>query len=131
LHALVDQEYTGDINIVPSFRLANPLRLLSHLDESELLAIVQLGEKACFSKIEAIRSCTMISRTLEDILYRFESGAMKPDSTKINRPRSSQRRPAPANTQSGSVKKRSTDKRPVQKATKRSKTSRPATVLTH
>ena len=28
LHALMDQEYTGDINIMPSFRLANPLRLL-------------------------------------------------------------------------------------------------------
>ena len=131
LHALVDQEYTGDINIVPSFRLANPLRLLSHLDESELLAIVQHGEQACFSKIEAIRSCTMISRTLEDILYRFESGAMKPDSPKINRPRSSRRRSPPTNPQLGTINKGGTDKRQAQKASKRAKTSRPATVLTH
>ena len=31
IHALVDQEYSGDINIVPSFSWYNPTKLLSHL----------------------------------------------------------------------------------------------------
>jgi TAG lipase/steryl ester hydrolase/phospholipase A2/LPA acyltransferase len=38
VHALMDQEYSGDINIVPSFRWYNPAKILSHLSEKELLA---------------------------------------------------------------------------------------------
>lgn len=99
MHALMDQEYTGDINIIPSFRMANPMRLLSHLDEEELLKIIGFGERACFEKVEAIRRCTMISRTLEEILYRFEYGDLRPDPRKYRRPRSSRRRPPPTAAQ--------------------------------
>lgn len=106
LHALIDQEYSGDINIVPSLRMANPLRLLSHLDESELLEIIQHGERACYEKVEAIRRCTMISRTLEEILYRFEYGDLRPDSKKFRRPRSSRRRPPPTASQMEQLTKR-------------------------
>ncbi len=94
-HALLDQEYTGDINIVPNFRIANPLRLLSHVDEEELLVLIREGERAAYSRVEAIRRCTMISRTLEEILYRFEYGDLRVDPTKFQRPRSSRRRPPP------------------------------------
>ena len=107
LHALVDQEYSGDINIVPSFRIANPLRLLSHLDETELLEIIGYGERACFEKVEAIRRCTMISRTLEEILYRFEYGDLRPDPKKFRRPRSSRRRPPPTASQLAQLRKTS------------------------
>ncbi len=99
MHALLDQEYTGDINIVPSFRMANPARLLSHLDEKELLNLIGFGEQACFEKVEAIRRCTSISRTIEEILYRFEYGDLRPDPKKFRRPRSSRRRPPPTNAQ--------------------------------
>jgi NTE family protein len=105
LHALIDQEYSGDINIVPSFRMANPLRLLSHLDEAELLEIIGHGERACFEKVEAIRRCTMISRSLEEILYRFEYGDLRPDPKKFRRPRSSRRRPPPTASQLAELKK--------------------------
>lgn len=103
LHALVDQEYSGDINIVPSFRMANPMHLLSHLDETELLEIIGHGERACFEKVEAIRRCTMISRTLEAILYRIEYGDLRPDPRKFHRPRSSRRRPPPTTSQVGQL----------------------------
>ncbi len=105
LHTLVDQEYSGDINIVPSFRMANPLRLLSHLDEAELLEIIGHGERACFEKVEAIRRCTMISRSLEENLYRFEYGDLRPDPKKFRRPRSSRRRPPPTASQLAELKK--------------------------
>lgn len=95
VHALLDQEYTGDINIVPNFRIANPLRLLSHLDEEELTVLIREGERSAYSRVEAIRRCTMISRTLEEILYRFEYGDLRPDPTKFRRQRSSRRRPPP------------------------------------
>lgn len=95
VHALLDQEYTGDINIIPSFRMANPLRLLSHLTEDELVRLVHEGERATYAKVESIRTCTRISRTLEEILYRFEYGDLRPDPRKYRRPRSSRRRPPP------------------------------------
>ncbi len=95
VHALLDQEYTGDINILPSLRMANPLRLLSHLTEDELVHLVEEGERATYGKVEAIRRCTQISRTLEEILYRFEYGDLRPDPAKFRRPRSSRRRPPP------------------------------------
>jgi NTE family protein len=92
VHSLMDQEYSGDINIVPSFRWYNPGKVLSHLSEKDLIALVDGGEHSTFSNIEAIRTCTQISRTMEEILQRFEYGDLKPR-TSVNRPRSSRRRP--------------------------------------
>jgi len=56
LHALMDQEYTGDINIMPSFRLANPLRLLSHLNEEELIRLTHHGAHACYEKVRSYQA---------------------------------------------------------------------------
>jgi TAG lipase / steryl ester hydrolase / phospholipase A2 / LPA acyltransferase len=74
IHSLLDQEYSGDINIVPSFRWYNPAKILSHLSEQELVALMQGGAHSCFPNIETIRICTKISRTMEEILHRFEYG---------------------------------------------------------
>jgi NTE family protein len=93
VHALIDQEYTGDINIVPSFRWYNPAKILSHLSENELLALMHGGEHSSYSTIEAIRLCTKISRTMEEILQRFEYGDLRPDESEYHRPRASRRRP--------------------------------------
>ncbi|MBE9538532.1 MAG: DUF3336 domain-containing protein [Proteobacteria bacterium] len=92
VHSLMDQEYSGDINIVPSFRWYNPRKILSHLSEKDLMELVDGGEHSTFPNIEAIRCCTKISRTMEDILHRFEYGDLRPDAS-VHRPRSSRRRP--------------------------------------
>ncbi len=92
VHSLMDQEYSGDINIVPSFRWYNPGKVLSHLSEKDLIELVDGGEHSTFSNIEAIRTCTQISRTMEEILQRFEHGDLKPEAS-VSRPRSSRRRP--------------------------------------
>ncbi|GIR82875.1 MAG: hypothetical protein CM15mP84_06230 [Cellvibrionales bacterium] len=78
VHALLDQEYSGDINIVPKFRFQNPLNLISQPTEAELRQLVKEGERATYSRIEPIRRCTQISRTLEEILHRFEYGDLRP-----------------------------------------------------
>jgi TAG lipase / steryl ester hydrolase / phospholipase A2 / LPA acyltransferase len=95
VHALIDQEYSGDINIIPSFRWYNPAKLLSHLSESDLIELMEGGEHSTFPNVEAIRICTKISRTMEDILLRFETGDLRPDATEYHRPRASRRRPPP------------------------------------
>ncbi|MCX2976100.1 DUF3336 domain-containing protein [Candidatus Marimicrobium litorale] len=95
VHALVDQEYSGDINIVPSFNWYNPAKLLSHLSEKDLLDLMEGGQRSAYPVVEAIRSCTLISRTMEEILHRFEHGDLRPDSAEYHRPRTSRRRPPP------------------------------------
>jgi NTE family protein len=93
VHALIDQEYSGDINIVPSFRWYNPAKILSHLSHDELLELMRGGERSCYPTVEAIRICTRISRTMEELLQRFEFGDLRPDDADYHRPRSSRRRP--------------------------------------
>ena len=95
IHALVDQEYSGDINIVPSFSWYNPAKILSHLSEKDLIDLMVGGERSTFPNVEAIRTCTKISRTMEEILLRFEQGDLRPEEQDYHRPRSSRRRPPP------------------------------------
>jgi NTE family protein len=109
IHGLMDQDYSGDINIIPSFRWYNPAKILSHLSEKELMELMQGGEHSCYPNIEAIRLCTRISRTMEDILHRIESGDLRPD-TEITRPRSSRRRPAPTKADREAARKRTSRK---------------------
>ena len=89
IHALLDQEYSGDINIVPKFRPQNPLKLISQPSADELRLLVREGQHATFSRLESIRRCTQISRTLEEILHRFEYGDLRPAPGTYRRPKSS------------------------------------------
>jgi predicted acylesterase/phospholipase RssA len=95
VHALLDQDYSGDINIIPSFSWYNPTKILSHLSEKDLLELMQNGERSTYPRVEAIRTCTKISRTMEDILLRFEQGDLRPEESEYHRPRASRRRPSP------------------------------------
>lgn len=95
VHSLLDQEYSGDINIMPSFRWYNPAKILSHLTEQELVALMEGGAHSCYPNVEAIRICTKISRTMEEILHRFEYGDLRPKESDYHRPRASRRRPPP------------------------------------
>ncbi len=104
VHALLDQEYSGDINIVPRFRFQNPLNLISQPTEAELRQLVKEGERATYSRIEPIRRCTQISRTLEEILHRFEYGDLRPAPGTYRRPKSSRRRPPPTAAQKRALK---------------------------
>ncbi|MBT4519300.1 MAG: DUF3336 domain-containing protein [Halieaceae bacterium] len=92
VHSLIDQEYSGDINIVPNFRWYNPTKVLSHLSENELMNLMQGGERSTYPNLEAIRICTRISRTMDEILHRFEYGDLQPKLA-VHRPRASRRRP--------------------------------------
>ena len=95
IHALMDQNYRGDINILPNFRWYSPRKLLSHLSEKDLLELMQSGERSTYPHVESIRICTQISRTMEEILLRFEQGDLRPEESAYHRPRSSRRRPPP------------------------------------
>ena len=65
---IINQDYVGDINILPDSRLFNPLKLLAHRSIEEILDLIAMGERATWPKIEMIRIQTKISRKLDDIL---------------------------------------------------------------
>ena len=69
---LLTQEYTADINISPSSRFFNPAKLLSVLTPEETMELIQAGEQATWPKIEMIRNCTEVSRSIDDTLQRLE-----------------------------------------------------------
>lgn len=109
IHSLMDQEYSGDINIIPSFRWYSPAKILSHLSEKELLALVEGGEHSTYPHVETIRVCTKISRSMEDILHRFEYGDLRPTEAEYRRPRSSRRRPQPTRADREALRERSAE----------------------
>jgi len=65
------QEYRGDINILPPAGMVKPWRGMQRPSEQQLMAIIAAGECATWPKIEMIRNCTLIGRTLDRVLLRF------------------------------------------------------------
>ena len=66
--SIINQDYFGDINILPDRRLFNPLKLLAHRSMEEIIELIEMGEKATWPKIEMIRVQTTISKALDRIL---------------------------------------------------------------
>ncbi|AYC33145.1 DUF3336 domain-containing protein [Pseudomonas cavernae] len=62
------QDYTADINIFLGKRWHSPLKLLSPLPLAEMEQLIREGEQATWERMEMIRNCTAISRTLDRIL---------------------------------------------------------------
>lgn len=122
IHALLDQDYSGDINIVPSFRWYNPAKILSHLSEQDLIALMHGGEHSTYPNVQAIRTCTKISRTMEEILSRFEQGDLRPDRRSYDRPKSARRR-LPATGKAGAGKKKDSTKKVTTKPAVKKKPS--------
>lgn len=94
MHALVDQNYTGDINIFPSFRYYSPTKLISAIGEEEVAYFVAEGERATWQKVAVIKNNTKIGRTLDGILAKFETDSSHwlhtspknpPDAKKVSR----------------------------------------------
>jgi TAG lipase/steryl ester hydrolase/phospholipase A2/LPA acyltransferase len=75
--SMVNQDYVGDINILPRSRLYNPLRLLARLNADEIMKLVTSGERSAWQRIEMIRIQTRISRTLDRIMTDYEAEALR------------------------------------------------------
>ncbi len=71
-YSVATQDYTADINILPRRRLWDPRKLLSILSDGEVRGLIREGEMVTWPRIEMIRNCTAISRTLDGILTRLE-----------------------------------------------------------
>jgi TAG lipase / steryl ester hydrolase / phospholipase A2 / LPA acyltransferase len=76
LRSVVNQDYMGDINILPDYKLINPLTLLSFPGEKQMTRLINSGERCTWPKLEMIRQQTRISRKLHDILQSYEVGTV-------------------------------------------------------
>jgi len=76
MRSVINQDYVGDINILPDYRLINPLKLFSFPGEKQMQKLIASGERCTWPKLEMIRLQTKISRTLREILQRYEKSAV-------------------------------------------------------
>jgi len=76
MRSIINQDYVGDINILPDYRLINPARLLGFPGEKQVKKLIASGERCTWPKLEMIRQQTRISRTLREILQRYEKSAV-------------------------------------------------------
>lgn len=70
--SVINQDYIGDINILPEKRFFNPLKLLAFKSVEEIIELIEMGERAAWPKIEMIRIQSKIGRKLDDILEDFD-----------------------------------------------------------
>ena len=70
--SVLNQDYIGDINILPPSRFFNPFKVLAYLSAREILDLVDSGQRATWPQIERIRIQTRISRGLAQILGDYD-----------------------------------------------------------
>ncbi|MGI9284199.1 MAG: patatin-like phospholipase family protein, partial [Pseudomonadales bacterium] len=71
--SIINQDYIGDINILPPLRLQNPYNLLAHATREDIASLVLSGERATWPHLEMIRIQTRIGKLLDDILGELSS----------------------------------------------------------
>ena len=55
MRSVSNQDYVGDINILPDYRLINPARLLGFPGEKQVKKLIASGERSTWPKLEMIR----------------------------------------------------------------------------
>ncbi len=70
--SVINQDYVGDINLLPKSRISNPFKLLAHPSTQYIMDHIAEGERAVWRKMEMIRIQTRISTVLDDILREYE-----------------------------------------------------------
>lgn len=71
-HALLDQEYTGDINIMLQKKDFRWMNVLFDYRDGEIEDLINAGRQSTWPKIAQIRNATVVARTLDDILEKLD-----------------------------------------------------------
>jgi NTE family protein len=70
--SVINQDYVGDINILPPTTMVNPFKVLAHRSLEDIEKMIEIGERSTWPKIEMIRIQTKIGKTLDRILHDYE-----------------------------------------------------------
>src|SRR3546814_2033587 len=62
--SVINQDYTGDINIIRPPRYWSPTKILSDLSQDDIDDLIDTGRRTAWPKIEMVRTQTAISRAL-------------------------------------------------------------------
>lgn len=76
--SVINQDYSGDINIIRPMMLWSPSKILSNLSLEDISELMDMGERATWPKIEMVRAQTKISLTLDRILAEYENADVEP-----------------------------------------------------
>lgn len=72
-HAVLDQEYTGDINILLTKKDFRWLNILFSYEGDDIEKLILAGKRATWPKVAMIKNTTMIAKTLDGILERLDA----------------------------------------------------------
>lgn len=72
IRSVLNQDYFGDINILPDYKFQNPLTMIRFPGEKVMQRLIDSGERCTWPKLEMIRQQTRISRRLTEILQDFD-----------------------------------------------------------
>jgi len=77
IYQLMDQEYTGDINIILSAKdIRTRNTLFNYRDDSDITGLIEAGMRATWPKLDMIRNSTSISHVIDGILTGLEDDAV-------------------------------------------------------
>jgi predicted acylesterase/phospholipase RssA len=68
VRSIIDQQYVGDINILPDPTLANLMHIVSNPSEQSIAELIKSGERATWPQLDLIKRNTIISKTLRKYL---------------------------------------------------------------
>ncbi|MGB1581865.1 MAG: DUF3336 domain-containing protein, partial [Nevskiales bacterium] len=77
LHSVLEQDYRGDVTIVPPFQLLDYAQLFTNPSVKTLDRLISEGERSTWPRIAMIRNQTRISRVFAECLQRLEDRAAK------------------------------------------------------
>lgn len=70
--SIIDQQYVGDINILPEKNLRNMSHILANPTQDSISSLISQGERATWSQLDAIHRNTKISETLRAYLKQLK-----------------------------------------------------------
>lgn len=73
VNSLIDQQFSGDINIFPPYGIGSLSKLLKMLSTDEMEEVIFAGERATWPAIAAIRTNTKIGKTLDTLIHAYET----------------------------------------------------------
>ncbi len=74
-YAVAGQEYTADVNILPTRNIVGITEVLSPISHAQTHALIANGQQQTQAQIELIRNCSLIRKALDEILVRYDLSA--------------------------------------------------------
>jgi TAG lipase/steryl ester hydrolase/phospholipase A2/LPA acyltransferase len=85
-HSILNQNYRGDITIIPRFDPIKMAKVLTNPTPEDIESFIIAGERETWPQMERIRNASIISQTLEDCIRQLKiEGRQQPTGPSIKR----------------------------------------------